>query len=430
MNSQETTSTGKMPGVDEINGFAKGETTEPTVNIKDYLLDKNPGDYVKEAGPYKVLLQTASDFIISRKKGRVDRELVILISEGLFYFKEKSKIEEVTHDRLQTFLRDLRGHCVTLDQVQWLPKLSKDGINRLIDVISNPTYVEMARANMLTEDANSYQSWRMEYWNKNSALYESVHAAAIRIGSYHYQTCMDVAFEIYNRFGYDEAQYFAEALGKSNFEQFSCTFERYSYSNSNKLKGFFQLLDEPYNLDLHRLIDYTFIDSYAQGITKIGLEFWQAFEKYLKMQLQVFGEIRDKYPRYLMIAHDVATLNLNLVERIPSSEYFEELMAEVNGFAHEDEMYSIIVPVTAQQIAEEGIALSHCMGSDAERMASGDLYILFLRNSNAKEKPLVTLRYSNDKITGAEGLHRRGLTADERKFLEGWAKEKDVQIAA
>jgi hypothetical protein len=404
--------------------------TTPAVDIKDYLLDKSPGDYAMASGPYQVLLQTASDFIISRKKGRIEKELVVLISEGLFYFKEKDKIEKVTTERLQTFLRDLRGLCITLEQVLWLPKLNKDGIHRLMDIITNPTLIEMAGAKVLTEDANTYDSWRTEYWKKNPELYVNAHAALSGISQSHYQTGMEAAFEVYGRYGYDEAMYFVDALGKSNFEQFSLNASRYSYSYSNKQKGFFQLLDKPYNLELRRLIDYTFIDSFAQGITKINSDFWQAYENYLKMQIQAFGEIKDKYPRYLMTAHDVTALNIGLLERITSDEDFADLTAEVRSLAHEDNEYSIIVPATARQIAEEGIALSHCMGSNAEQIASGDLQVLFLRNSNAKEKPLVTLRYSNDKITGAEGLHRRGLTADERKFLEGWGKEKDVQIAA
>ena len=427
MSSKKTTSTGTKAGTTGGNGLAAGKSTGSAVDIKDYLLDKSPGDYVYPANPYQVLLQTESDFIISRKKGRIERELVILISEGLFYFKEKDKIEEVTHERLKVFLRDLRGTCITLDQVLWLPKLCKDGISRLMGIITNPTFIDMARANVLTEDAGIYQDWRTKYWEKNSKLYANVHAALTSIGSHHYHTCMNLAFEVHSRFGNNEALYLVEALRKSKFEQFTCEADRYSYTD--KLNGFLQLLDEPYNLDLRRLIDYTFIDSYTQGITKINVEFWQAYAKYLTMQIQVFGKIRDKYPRYLMTAHDTTALNIRLLESILSEDDFAKLSAEVRNLSYEDDVHSIVIPATAQQIAEDGIILNHCMGANAELIASGKLHILFLRNSNEKEAPLVTLQYSNDKITGAVGLYRRGLTADERKFLEDWGQANDVQIA-
>ena len=378
------------------------------------------------------LLQTASDFIISRKKGKIERELVILASEELFYFKEKERVEKVTAEKLQTFLRDLRGFYIALDQVLWLPSLSKDSVSCLMSIITRPSYLAMARANVLTDNSyNSYDHWSIKYWDKNSQLFEAVHSAAKDFHAFYYRVCMDVAYEIESRFGHNEALYFVEVLKKSNFEQFTCDYDRYVHSHpENKLKGFFQLLDEPYNLDLRRLIDYTFIDSYAQGITKISVEFWQAYEKYLSMQIKLYGEIRDKYPRYLMTAHDVTTLNIGLLEHISSDEDFTELTAEIRSLAHDDKDYSIVVPTTARQIAEEGITLSHCMGSHAQRIASGDLHILFLRNSNAKEQPLVTLQFSNERITGAEGLHRRTITPDERTFLEKWGKEKDIQIAA
>ncbi|MCL2047395.1 MAG: PcfJ domain-containing protein [Defluviitaleaceae bacterium] len=399
--------------------------TDSAVNIKDYLIAKSPSVHLDAASPYKVLLQTESDFIISRKsrKGRADRELVILISEALFYFKEKDKIEEITYKGLADFLSGLGRQRLALEQVLWLSSLNKSDIHRLLNIITRPALIEMARANMLTQSTQAHDNWRMEHWEKSPALYKNVYASLSNISPCQFQVCVNLAFEIYSRFGYGEALYFIEALGKSKFEQFTCEHDR--RSRSGDLNGFIQLLDEPYSLELRRLIDYT-VDSYVQGITRVNCEFWQAYEQYLAIQLRVFGEIRDKYPRYLMTAYNIAALNINLMERIHSDEEFAELAAEVRSLAYEDKLYSVIVPTTAQQLAEEGITLGHCMGANAEQIMSSGLHILFLRNSNAKETPLVTLRYSNNAITGAEGLNRRGLTDAEREFLEVWGREKGV----
>jgi len=403
-------------------------TNADVVNIEDYLLDKSPREYVKTeaVSPYRVILQDSRDFIIARKKGKSEKELVILISKGLFYFKEKEKVEEVTAERLQVFLKDLRDFCIELNQVSWMPNLSKDGINSLMNVITNPAYIAMAHANVLNR--HNHQFVYADYWKEDSEIFKDVHAAAKGMSPYNYKNCMDVAYEIKDIFTYDEVVYFVEMLKQSNFERFSCSPNRNHYPQT--VDGFFRLLNKPYNLDLHRLIDYALIDTQAQGITRIEAEFWQAYEKYLKMQLEVFGEIRDKYPRYLMTAHDVIKLNLNLLEHSPSDEKFEELMTGVQCLAHEDDEYSIVVPLTARQIAEEGIALSHCMGSDSKRIASGDMQVLFLRGRNEKDKPLVTLQFSRNRIIGAEGLHRRGLTDGERKFLESWGDKNNIQITA
>jgi len=53
-----------------------------------------------------------------------------------------------------------------------------------------------------------------------------------------------------------------------------------------------------------------------------------------------------------------------------------------------------------------------------------------LRGRNEKDKPFVTLQFSRNRIIAAEGLHRRGLTDGERKFLEEWGNKNNIQIAA
>lgn len=401
--------------------------TKPTVDIKDYLLDASPGEYVKASSPYEVLLQTASDFIISRKKAKSERELVILISESLFYFKEKDKVEEVTPEKLRAFLRDLRGDdFIALDNVRWLPKLNKNSISRLIDIITNDIYIEMCKANVLTDYNNLY--WCTDYWSKNPELFIQVHSSISSIIQYSYRALMVTAFEIENRYGIDEALYFTEVLKKTSIEQYTSSADRY-YCDK-ELSGFFAMLEERYNLNLRRLIDYIFMDAFSQGIKAIDTYFWKAYQEYLTLQIKAFGEITDKYPAYLMTARNVMALNTALIERASAFEPFSERAAEVSRLAHDGKEYSVIVPESVRDIADEGIALGHCMGSDSGKISSGDMYILFLRNSSTKEEPLVTLRYSDGRITGAEGLHRRGLTDDERKFLKNWGKEKNVQIAA
>ena len=82
-----------------------------------------------------------------------------------------------------------------------------------------------------------------------------------------------------------------------------------------------------------------------------------------------------------------------------------------------------------QELADEGINLSHCVGDYISRVASGDCYILFLRRKHAPDQSLVTLQLSGQSICQAQGLNRRSITSDERKFLCNWARENNIQIA-
>jgi hypothetical protein len=416
-----------------------------TVDIRDYLLDLNPGTINKAqsaADAFEVILQNNTDFIISRAMAKSARELVILISQGLFYFRDKKSgiVEDVTLDKLKAFIKGLGEENIKLSEVLWLPALGKDTIERLVNIISDEDIAEMCKHNVLA--GIKRPEWYKKYWKQNQKLFIKLHSIFPTIAdnaTNKYRSSLPVIFEIDKRFGYNEAMYFAETLLRTGVERYTSDIERQRYVYNNAygdyednldLKGFMQLLDEPYNLSLRRLIEYVFYDAYAQGIANIDNTFWKTYEDYLSMQIKIHGKIKEKYPKYLKTEHDVLALKINMMEVVAKCEDFAERSGEVKRLEHNGSIYSIVVPGTPQQIADEGINLSHCVGSYVDKIINGDCHILFLRKSHAPEESLVTLQLSSGRINQAEGLHRRKITAEERKFLLGWGKAKDVEIAA
>ena len=411
----------------------------PTVNIRDYFLDKDPQAYAKAASSYEVVLQNNTDFIISRKTAKTERELVILISQGLFYFKEArgGGIEEITLSKLKTYLRDLKDDSITLSQVLWLPELSKDTTERLMNIISNEVFGDMCRHNMLTEISDP--AWYAGYWKQNEKLFIKLHSIFPTIkdsSSNKYRASLPIIFELDKRFGYNEAMFFAETLLQSGIEQYtSSTENNWRYGNNYErienidLKGFLQLLDEPYSLNLRRLVEYIFYDAYSQGISKIDQSFWKTYEDYLAMQIKVFGKIREKYPKALKTEHDIMALKVNAIEIVAKCEDFAARSAEISELAYTGKSYSIVVPDAPQQIADEGINLSHCVGSYVDRIIKGDCHILFLRKTRSPDQSLVTLQLCGGRVNQAEGNHRRRISEEERRFLRNWGQEKHIQIA-
>jgi hypothetical protein len=397
----------------------KPQETTSAVNIQDYLLDESPTAFAT-TNPYIVLHQDKTDFIISQKKSKIEKQLVVLMSQGLFYLKDsKGKIEELTVGKLKSFLRDLGDGSIILDQVHWLKALCRHNAERMYSIITSATYVAMCRANVVT-DFNKLYSYS-ELWDKNPELFTELYSHIADIQSLCPRDCIATGFEIKKRFGYDEAIYFVKLLGKSGITQYSSALHRYAY---NSLEGFFQLFEAPYSLSFRRLVEYIFIDAPAQGIAIIDESFWKMFANYLKMQTEIYGEIQDFYPAYLKTAHDVMALNVELVtENTESAEH----PSAITELAHKGKIYSIIVPETSTQIAEEGINLSHCMGTNASK---NDNHVLFLRKSQSPEQSLVTLQLNEGQISQAVGQHRRRITDEERSFLEKWGKEKGIQIAA
>jgi hypothetical protein len=389
------------------------------VNIQDYLLNESPTKSTKPQ-PYEVILQNETDFIISHKKAKSEMELVILISEGLFYLRDKKtgNIEPIDIGKIKAFLRGLGNESIALNEVKWLPSLSKDTAKKLETIIFNPAYVEMYRNKVLLDFHALY--WGEGLWKQNSQLFTKLFALLSNSQLYH--PGITTAFEIAKRFSDDEAVYFAELLAKSGLVSY--TPARYRW-NSN-MDGFFHMFDEekPFKMDFRSFVEYIFIDAPSQGIVHIDEDFWTKYQSYLTTQIEIYGEIKDRYPRYLKTAHDVMALNARLIS---NDVELTERPDEVMELAHNGKEYSIIIPNNQRQIAEEGISLNHCVGTNAEK--SGN-HIIFMRKSKTPEQPLVTLLFSKGRINQAVGQHRRGLNADERKFLENWGNENGIEIAA
>ena len=119
------------------------------VKLQDYIVTVSKEPEPSEA--YSVILENNTDFIISRKTAKSSKELVILISQGLFYEKDtkSGKIESVTESRLRSFFRGLDYDSIALKEVNWINYLTKDSYNWINKVISNKSLTDMCRHNLL-----------------------------------------------------------------------------------------------------------------------------------------------------------------------------------------------------------------------------------------------------------------------------------------
>ena len=128
------------------------ENVTKTVSLKDYIIDM--GDVaVKGIAQYEVVLENNTDFIIKRRTATTDRELVILVSKGLYYIKDckTGHIEELKEQSLNSFLRDLKDGMIVLHQVHWLSNLYRESVGLIMQVINDECLTDMCRHNVLVK---------------------------------------------------------------------------------------------------------------------------------------------------------------------------------------------------------------------------------------------------------------------------------------
>ena len=409
--------------------MAETAIAESAVSLKDYIIDLD-GAKQKASVSYEVVLENNTDFIVRRQTQKACRELVILVSQGLYYIRDckNGAIDPVTNANLRSFLRDLKDAYISFEQVNWLGTLFKESADFITTVIEDATLSDMCRHNVPISQEEPRQHVR--YWEQNKRLFTRIaqlfptQATASR----KYKNSIPIIFWIEERYGANEAMYFAEQLVQSGVRNMDFS-SHYYYAENRMIHAFAEIMESEYNINLRRFIDYICFDLYRQGYGEVNGTFFKEYMDYLSMQKNFYGKVKEKYPEHFKTAHDVMALKVNQAKAAEQCENFTEQAEQVKGLEYSAMGYCIVVPTEPRELADEGINLSHCVGDYIDRVTSGECHILFLRRRNAPEQSLVTLQLCGQNICQAQGVNRRSITKEERKFLNNWGHEKQINIA-
>lgn len=130
--------------------------------------------------------------------------------------------------------------------------------------------------------------------------------------------------------------------------------------------------------------------------------------------------------------HDQVTpiYQINLNEK--TKELFVKQLHKVEKLEYrENDDYVVKIPTKPEDLAEEGLALNHCVKSYINKVVEGKTNIVFIRKKEDEEKSFFTVEVDNDKnIVQAHGFANCNVSAVEglRDFVKEWAKNKHLKI--
>lgn len=182
-----------------------------------------------------------------------------------------------------------------------------------------------------------------------------------------------------------------------------------------------------FRLDFNRFMDYLFFDLYSQGIDQIDGSIVELYQDSINMQHQMYGYVKYKYPDNLKVFHDQLTLKFNLHKQYFQDRVIFENSQELTDLRYTDGTYSIIIPVSSQNIIDEGINNHHCVGSYIDRVVNNETNILFMRKNESLEDSLITLEYFDSKLFQSKGLQNRHVTDEENEFLIKWMRKNKIK---
>lgn len=130
------------------------------------------------------------------------------------------------------------------------------------------------------------------------------------------------------------------------------------------------------------------------------------------------------YPKDLQKAHDRVQGRVKAKADAQMRRDFKEAMRAIFGrLDFEADGMKFLLPTGPEDLAAEGNALHHCVGSYADRVARKECVILFLRRCEDVSKPLYTVEIRNLKIIQVRGRGNCDPTPEVEAFMSQWERQ-------
>lgn len=181
--------------------------------------------------------------------------------------------------------------------------------------------------------------------------------------------------------------------------------------------------------DYRRLYQYLTDDIYTyQGISDVS-EGLTLLKDYINM-CETMGVPYEKYPKSLKLAHDLASKNLEIKVNNEQQELFREVISkeDYKNLEYKGTYYSVVNPKTTDDIVNEGRYLHHCVGSYVNTVIKGATKILFFRNNDNIDRPLITLEVRDGVLRQYKGRQNRRPTDIEMNEIMRWANLKGLAV--
>lgn len=130
------------------------------------------------------------------------------------------------------------------------------------------------------------------------------------------------------------------------------------------------------------------------------------------------------YPKDLQKAHDRVQGRLKAKADAQMRRDFKTAMGAISGrLDFEADGMKFLLPTTPEELAAEGNALHHCVGSYANRVARKECIILFLRRCENLAKPFYTVEVRGRKIIQVHGKGNCDPTPEVNAFMSKWERQ-------
>lgn len=406
-----------------------------SIKLKDFILENipeadkcEPKKRNKTEYCFTLEYENDSDFILKKSSPRSEKLLVVLVSQGQIYIKDikANTIEKVTDLKQIRKFRQGMSDTPRFEKLQWKPfdayheyehfKLlfrdldtCKELMNRKLNPFkdellfrqyrSNPEYFDKKYSNLKTVQLVSPDCKISKYDN----LLENLANANIT-----YNNVKDNLNIIRDMGETSFLVFFNNWHVDRIFNEYRCDFKAfltwlvYTVKNRNRLS-----------------LEY----SYGSKQFCVG-----DYMDYLRMQQQMYGRIKEKYPENWLTEEHILTAKYNDWKKIKDNQKFELNQEKLIEKAYENDYFKVVVPLVNTDILDEADQQKHCVASYVDSIVRGDTNIVFVREKHDLETALLTVEIRNNAICQVRGFQNRMYNKVEYDFLKEWADATGLHL--
>ena len=443
------------------------------INVKSFILpddffETQQGREEKKLAPkkkpsteYNTIFVSGPDFAIQRKTAKTSQVLVCFLSKNQFYVKNETAggvIEELCDENLKKFLANVDQELEICDadghRPFWVSRMRRDQEwrNLFLKYIHSPVLYPYLVANILSMEAAGacLRDLIVNYQDIDFAKAKKVYdliteysgqeearnfMANVRGGNLKFLQTPNYFYGRQNPPSAYDAIFSRWGFGgiRETIRQF-CLSPVRSLPDGRILDGIFyrdafQQNAPETRFDLGAFVEYMFCACTEQGFADSPENFWRSWGDYLDQQMQIFGEVREKYSENLLSDHQRLSFRVQQLRAKVDEEAFEKAHNEMKEFEKKTDKFIIMSPETNGDLVEEGRRMSHCVGSYGKRVTDHRSYIFFLRKNNLERTSLATIEVSLPEfsLVQVRAKYNRAPSAEHTLFIDNWfaeAKEK------
>lgn len=177
-------------------------------------------------------------------------------------------------------------------------------------------------------------------------------------------------------------------------------------------------------IDINAFTEYALLYQ-REGFNSLK-DFFNSLKDDWDMQNQLFGEIKDKYPKNLATHHNQLSVKLRYISAELDKKKFADYYERQKDMAWSNKEYIIKVPETATDMIDEAIQQDNCLRSYLHKVMDGQTNIFFLRKKAAPDKSLVTIEVRDGGIVQAKAHFNKTPAPKEMEAIRLWANAKKI----